>query len=84
MGSDEVLKVLRDDLEKGRKQSRLASDCFDAVIKDSPSGLPCPDDTERIRNAWAEYSESLKLMMSAMTRLNAFVVHGTVPHDLKH
>jgi len=48
-----------------------------------PSGLPHPDGTHRIRLASREYSGALAEAVSAMTRLNEFLVSGTIPPDLK-
>jgi len=65
------------------KRVNAASDAFDSVISQTPSGLPHPDGTQRIRNASHELDIARKEMMKAHTRLNDFVERGILPEDLK-
>jgi hypothetical protein len=79
----DVLKILREDVAKAKEQARIASEHFDAAIKDPPNGIPHPDGTQYLRNASNEYSACRTRLMYTISRLNAFVIHGTVPDDLK-
>ncbi len=74
---------LRDELAKATAQAKIASDKFDAILQEVPSGLPHPDGTQRIHNASRQYSVARQDVMIAMQRLNNFVVHGVVPDDLE-
>ena len=80
-GPEDILRVLREDLAKAKEQTQIASEQFGALIKDSSGGLPDP---ECLRSASIEYSQALTRMIFAMSRLNAFAIHGRVPEDLKH
>jgi hypothetical protein len=83
MSNEDVLKLLRDEAERARTEYRIASECFDAIIKAIPSGLSPPDGIDRIRSASIEHTQALTRMMFALSRLNDFVIHGAVPEDLK-
>jgi hypothetical protein len=78
-----MLGVLQGDLEGARKRSQVASQHFAIAMKEPSSGLPPSDASQRIRNASIEYSAFLTHVIFAISRLNAFVFHGTVPEDLK-
>ena len=83
MQREEILKRLQEDFAKAREQNHLASERFNAVVRDVPHGIPHPDGTQRVRNASHACSSASKSLMLAVSRLNAFVIHGTVPEDLK-
>src|SRR5215210_1478628 len=80
---EEILKILRAAVASAREESKIASEAFDNLVADAPSGLPYPDSTYRIRTASIEYAAGRTRVLSAMARLNAFVLHGVVPEDLK-
>jgi hypothetical protein len=82
MSNEDVLKLLRDEAERARREYRIAAEYFDAIIQDIPSGLSPTDAIDRIRSASLEHSQALTRMTFAMSRLNDFVLHGTVPDDL--
>jgi hypothetical protein len=80
---ERVRKVLQNELEAAQERRAAASEHFNEVMAEVPSGLPHPDGTHRIRLASREYSGALAEAVSAMTRLNEFLVSGTIPPDLK-
>jgi hypothetical protein len=82
MSNEDVLKLLRDEAERARTEYEIASECFDAIIKAIPSGVSPTDGIDRIRSASLEHTQALTRMMFALSRLNEFVIHGTVPQDL--
>ncbi len=80
---ESALEILRERLAKATEESRAASERFNAVVNESPSGVPHPDGSQRIYNASREYSAAFAELMRAMERLNNLIVHDTVPDDLK-
>jgi len=83
MDRREIHKRLTEDLEKARAQSKAASDAFNEVLKETPSGLPHPDGTQRIRNASVEKCAAYSRLMRAMARMDSFIIAGAIPDDLK-
>lgn len=82
MNPERILQALRDELHQARERHDLASKQFSDILSDVPSGLPHPDGTQRIQLASREYNEALRAQYEALSRLNDFMVHGTVPPDL--
>ena len=82
MTLDEIHKLLRDDLVRANEASRIASDELSAILNDSPSGLPHPDGTQRIRNASIACAAA-RTRVAAMRRHHDFIMNGTVPEDLR-
>jgi len=70
-------------LEKAKAQAEAASDAFNAVLKETPSGLPHPDGTQRLRNASVEKAAAHSRLMRAMARVDSFIIAGEIPDDLK-
>ena len=56
---------------------------FEAIMLQTPSGLPHPDGVQRIKNASNELSIARKEMARAYARLSDYVERGIVPEDLK-
>jgi len=82
MTREEILEILEQDLATAREQSALASANFYATLNEVPSGLPHPDGTQRIRNASIQCAHCRTKLLSAMTRLNNYMIHGTLPAEL--
>jgi len=80
---EQVRQVLQNELEAAQERRIAASEQFTQVMAEVPSGLPHPDGTHRIRLASREYSGALTEAATAMTRLNEFLVRGTIPPDLE-
>jgi hypothetical protein len=73
--TQEVLDATANKAEAFRK--------FEAIMLQSPSGLPHPDGVQRIKNASNELSIARKEMARAYERLSAYLDQGIVPGDLK-
>src|SRR6476661_7791132 len=74
MSPDETLKVLRAEMNAATERARLASERFDAILQDLPSGIPHPDGTQRIRNASREYADARKDLMETLRKINDYVI----------
>jgi len=61
----------------------VASQIFNEVVRDIPSGLPHPDGTQRIHNAARELADAREKLAVTIARLNDFVSHEVVPEDLE-
>ena len=68
-------------MEKAKAQAE--ADAFNAVLKETPSGLPHPDGTQRLRNASVEKAAAHSRLMRAMARMDSFIIAGAIPDDLK-
>jgi hypothetical protein len=53
-------------------------------MRDTPSGIPNPDGTERIRQVANDYGQTQAEAAAAFARLNDFLVYGKVPPSLEH
>jgi len=80
---ERIGKVLRDDFDAALKERDTASEAFDKVIHEIPSGLPHPDGIQRIKNTSHALSAAREKMIAAMIRLREFENRGIVPEDLK-
>lgn len=56
---------------------------FEAIMLQTPSGLPHPDGVQRIKNASNELSVARKEMARAYERLADYLDRAIVPEDLK-
>ena len=83
MDREKIHSILRDDLKRAKAQSKLSTDAFHALLSDIPSGLPHPDGIQRIRNASIAHAADRTRLLAAAARLDAFLLDGTVPDDLK-
>lgn len=78
-----VHEILKDEFETAKRQMNLASQRFNEVVRDIPSGLPHPDGTQRIHNVSRELADAREKLAAAIARLNDFVSREVVPEDLK-
>jgi hypothetical protein len=60
-----------------------ASQEFEVAMDQSPSGLPHPDGSQRIKNASVRLSIARQQMMVAHNRLSTYLDRGILPEDLK-
>jgi hypothetical protein len=82
----EMRNVLLQETLEATAQHNEAREDFEAVMSQIPSGLPCPDGTQRITNASRRLSIARKKMITAHHRLDRFLETGTpeiVREDLK-
>lgn len=77
---DQVLNVLREDLQAAKERSREATAAFDAVTSET---LPHPGGAQRIHSASREATIARIEMLKAHHRLNDYLNAGIVPEDLK-
>lgn len=83
MEREPILKILHDDVTYARKQLDGATQAFDDVVREVPSMLPHSDGIQRIKNVSRDLTLSRDKLNEAVARLNDFVLHGTIPHDLQ-
>ena len=79
----EVLRILIQEVIDATAEKNEASDRFDVVMDQFPSGLPHPDGSQRIANSSQRLSIARKKVLMAHTRLTEFLDRGVVPDDLK-
>ena len=79
----QVNTILIHDVTEAKERAHAASDAFEAIVADVPSGLPHPDGTQRIHNASRKLSAARQEMMRAHQRLHDFLSRGIIPEDLK-
>jgi hypothetical protein len=82
MDHKQAFKRLRGDLEAAQKRRSTASERFDRLIGEIPSGVPDPNRSNQIHQASREYRQAHKEVLDAFVRLNNYLIHGTVPPDL--
>jgi hypothetical protein len=80
---ERIRKILRDDFDAALKERDTASEAFDTVIHEIPSGFPHPDGAQRIKNTSHALSAAREKMSVAMIRLREFEKLGIIPEDLK-
>lgn len=78
-----IRATLLQDLYEATARNNNASQEFDSVLCQFPSGLPHPDGSQRIKNASCILASARKEMMKAHSRLNDYLERGIVPDDLK-
>jgi hypothetical protein len=79
----EILRILIQEVIDATAEKNEASDYFEVVIGQFPSGLPHPDGSQRIANSSQRLLSARKKVMTAHTRLSDFLDRGRVPEDLK-
>ena len=80
---ERIRKILRDAFDAALQERDTASEAFDAVLRQIPSGLPKPDGVQQIQNASSALSVAREKMSVAMIRLREFENLGIIPGDLK-
>ena len=78
-----VHDVLTEQFEAAKRQMNIASQRFNEVVRDIPSGLPHPDGTQRIQNVGRELADAREKLAAAISRLNDFMTREVVPEDLR-
>jgi len=83
MERERILRMLRAELAAAQHRRDEASERFDEMIREVPSGIPHPDGSERIRHVASEYGRTQAAATAAFGRLNDFLIHGKIPPDLE-
>ena len=78
----EIRYVLIQNLVDATVREKAASDHFNTVIGQFPSGMPHPDGSDRIQDASRKLIAARKEMGRAHSRLNDFLDRGIIPADL--
>ncbi len=78
-----IYAALQQDVTAAEERAHAANAAFREVMQDIPSNLPHPDGTQRVLNVCRLLSVARREMTDADSRLNDFLVHGTVPAHLK-
>jgi len=79
----QIRAMLVDGLVEATARTSAASQAFNRVMSQFPSGLPHPDGAQQIQNASAALAEARKELMRAHNRLNDYLGRGIVPDDLQ-
>ena len=79
----QIRTVLVDCLVEATVRTSAASQTFNMVMGQFPSGLPHPNGSQQVQNASAALAEARKELMRAHNRLNDYLGRGIVPDDLK-
>lgn len=80
--AQEIRLALIQELVDATGREKAASDEFNTVISQFPSGLPHPDGSQLIQNASCKLIAARKYMGRAHSRLNDFLDRGIIPVDL--
>ncbi len=78
MDREKILQAFRGDLAATQKRHDEASKCFGDAIHDVG-----PKAAERVLKASREYGQAQHELLAALTRLNRYLAHGTVPAKLR-
>jgi hypothetical protein len=79
----QIRAVLVDCLVEATARTSAASQAFNMVMGQFPSGLPHPDGSQQVQKASAALAAARKELMRAHNRLNDYLGRGIVPDDLK-
>ncbi len=74
--------ALKDEVAEAKQRLDKASADFDEVSDETRAELASEDGSLRIVNASRDYARARHDLMTALRRLNAFILEGTVPGDL--
>ena len=81
--ADKVRTTLIEAVLEAMALKNKASEAFEIVMGQFPSGLTSPNGSQRIKDASEQLSFARRGMMAAHNRLNDFLAQGIVPEDLK-
>jgi hypothetical protein len=79
----QIRTILVNSLVEATTRTSVASQAFNIVMSQFPSGLPHPDGSRQIHNASAALAAARKELMMAHNRLNDYLGRGIIPEDLK-
>jgi hypothetical protein len=83
MESHEIFEILWNDFTVAREKAAAADRRCMATIHEVPSGLPHPDQVQRVQNIVRELNIARLETYEAHARLTAFVAEGIIPDNLK-
>ena len=79
LNHQEIGEKLREELRTTQRDYARAITNFDAVVMQTPSGLPHPDGALRVQQAGYESRRTLELYTRALKRYADFALHGVLP-----
>jgi hypothetical protein len=79
----EIYNILRKDVERATEDFEAAKRNFLQVCSDVPNGIPHPNGARRLQKTAYAQNAAMRSLAEAMHRLNAFLLNGAVPADLK-
>ncbi len=85
---DRVFSILKQELDAAKERHEQARENFWKVSGSSRvpglmTGLPHPDGSQLVRNAAREEAQARNEHLEALRRINACLIHGTIPDDLE-
>ena len=80
---ERIGNVLRDAFDAAVKERNTASEAFEEVLRDIPSGMARPNCVQGIKNASRSLSVAREKMSAAIIRLKEFENFGIIPEDLQ-
>jgi hypothetical protein len=78
----EIEEILKAELVLAKSRHEAAKAYFALVCRDTPSGLPYPDGSQRIINAGRDRTAAQEAFSTALKRFNDFILHGKIPEHL--
>lgn len=78
----EIVQILNQEVYAADAKLVEARQVVDAIIAESPSGLPRPDGQHRITKALAVQNKAREALKRAVQRNCEFTLNGVVPQDL--
>jgi hypothetical protein len=79
---EEIRARLVRDVADATLRADAASETFQKVMTEVPSGIPHSDGIQRIKNVSRQLTKVRDEMLKAHNRLNDFISSGLVPDDL--
>jgi hypothetical protein len=79
---ESMRQQLLDQLNKAQAACLTATDQFNLMIKECPSGYPHPDGALSVQQAGRDSKLALQHYMEALWRFNEFTLNGTITDDL--
>jgi hypothetical protein len=80
---EELLEILRRDLEMAREKYEQSRSEFRKVASDIPSGLPQPDSSSMISQSGRAYRAAMETYTIAVLEYNGFLLRGEIPERLR-
>jgi hypothetical protein len=79
---EEICRILLEDLERAMQRFHRASEEFQKIIQDVPSGLAHPDGSFRVQQAGSAKRAAVRDLSRTLRRHNNFILNNKIPEDL--
>ena len=77
----DIGRRLAKELDAARRNHVDAQKTFDAMVNDTPSGLPYPDGVFRLEQASKDSRRALESYYAALRRYSDFMLRDVMPED---